>query len=78
MRRSGRLTLDLKPLQVLLALLREKPNLDAHTLRPLLLKHLPHYVSINSSLIRNFRNKAIAYWTKHDESEELTMEEAEK
>eukprot|EP00978_Attheya_sp_CCMP212_P021516 scaffold62881_cov29-Attheya_sp.AAC.1 len=78
MKRSGRLTLELKPLQVLLTLLREKPNLDSQTLRPLLLKHLPHYVSIDGSLIRNFRNKAIAYWSRHDECDELTMEEAEK
>ena len=78
MRRSGRLALDLKPLQVLLTLLREKPNLDTQTLRPLLLKHLPHYVSINSSLIRNLRLKTIAYWAIHDEEDELTMDEAER
>ena len=78
MRRSGRLALDLKPLQVLLTLLREKPNLDSQTLRPLLLKHLPHYVSINSTLIRNLRLKAIAYWAIHDEADELTMDEAER
>eukprot|EP00978_Attheya_sp_CCMP212_P012071 scaffold30009_cov51-Attheya_sp.AAC.1 len=78
MKRSGRLTLELKPFQVLLMLLREKNNLDSQTLQPLLLKHLPHYVSIDSSLIRNFRNKAMAYWSRHDACDELTMEEAEK
>jgi hypothetical protein len=79
LRSSGRrLTLDLKELNLLLMLLREKPNLDSSTLRPLLLKHLPHWRSIDSSLIQNFRNKAMAYWSKHEESDKLTMDEAEK
>jgi hypothetical protein len=75
---SGRLSLNLVELKMLLILLREKPNLDASSLRPLLLNHFPHYVSIDSKLMNNFRLKAMNYWSSHRESDELTMEEATK
>ena len=66
---------DLNGLTDIISLLREKPNLKPEFLRPLLLKYLPYYKSIDARFITNFRQRAI-HWIIHQKDRDFSMEDA--
>jgi hypothetical protein len=53
--KSGGLQPDLNGLNDIMSLLREKPMLQIHVLRPLLTKYLPFYKATDLQFIANFR-----------------------
>ena len=54
LQRGGRLKLDLNGLQGLLELLKERLQIAANNLCPLLEKYLPHYKGITAQFVCNF------------------------
>jgi hypothetical protein len=61
----------------ILSLLKAKPMLKADVLRPLLLKYVNVYKSIDAVFIRNFRCRAIHFITQNS-GKELCMEDARR
>ena len=54
-----------------------KPKLkDPMILRPIMLKHIHHNQPLDSSLIRNFRNRVALYHARSPNIPDLTMEHA--
>ncbi len=73
--KNGTLQPDLNGLSDIIGLLREKPNLKPDLLRPLLLKYIPYYKTIDAKFIRNFRQRAL-HWIIHQSGRDFLMEDA--
>jgi hypothetical protein len=73
--KNGTLQPDLNGLSDIIGLLLEKPNLKPDLLRPLLLKYIPYYKSIDAKFIHNFRQRAL-HWIIHQSRRDFLMEDA--
>jgi hypothetical protein len=58
-----------------MAILCQKPNLQAEILRPLLSKYLPHYEATDAIFLVNFRARAF-HWNMVHGKKDLTLEAA--
>ena len=76
LRQSGQGQPNLEGMNTVLSLLKEQPGLPNTLLRPLLQKYLPHYKGMDSSFLRNFRNKAIKFICLNPNCE-LTLQDAQ-
>ena len=73
--KNGTLQPDLNGLSDIIGLLREKHILKPDLLRPLLLKYIPYYKTIDAKFIRNFRQRAL-HWIIHQSGRDFLMEDA--
>lgn len=75
--KSGYQQPNLDGMNDIMSLLREKPTLSSETLRPLLLKYLPTYYSIDAKFIGNFRKRAQYHLIQHGDRE-LCMNDVQR
>jgi hypothetical protein len=75
LQKSGSCQPDLTGLNDVMTLLRQKPNLQAEILRPLLSKYLPHYEASDAMFLVNFRARAF-HWNMVHGEKDLTFEAA--
>ena len=75
---SGGLIFNLEGLTVPIYLLSTNPRLSTKILRPYLEKYLPFYKSCDTSCIRNFRKRVLAYNIAHGDAKVPTYNDIEK
>ena len=72
---AGRLSIDISTVHTILLLFRENPCLSTHTLRPLLVKYLPHHKGVNSKYVDNFRKKAAKFLLERKNLKSISQED---
>ena len=73
--RSGSANVNLEGMQDVLSMIRVNPTMASNELRPFLARHLPSQVSLDSTYVSNFRQKAVKYLCVHGDKC-LTHDEA--
>ena len=72
----GTAKIDLASMTSLLMLLKANPTTSANALRPLLLEYIHHDVPLDSTYIRNFRQRVAYFHAKNPDFKELSISEA--
>ena len=72
----GKMKLDLNGMNTLLMLLKSNPAIDTRSLRSLLLEYVHKDVSIDSTYIRNFRQRVAYFHAANPSYTDLTITEA--
>ena len=66
---NGQNTPDLTRIHHIIRMLREKPSIPNHVLRPEIAHAIPHYRGMDAAFMRNFRSRVLTHCLKHTDVE---------